>query len=452
MRPLPRSVPLRIRLTIAFASVIGIVLAGVGALIYVEFSGYIDQRADDELAERSVAFRGLAAEEVRPRRIVALSGEAYAQIYDARGRLLASSRGPGRTRLLSADQLARARRAPVVETVPKAPGAQDGVRLRAFTIDETEVAVVAEPRDDRDRELDKLATLLLVSLPGALILSSLAGYVVAGAALAPVERLRSRAAEISDTDLGDRLPRPGTGDELDRLAETLNSMLGRLQGALEHERQIVGDASHELRTPIAVLRTRVDVALRDRTLGTEDLRATLEAVHQDAVRLTRLADDLLLLARADQGALPLRLEPIDVEDLLDGTAARHRGPAPASADDRAIRVAPPEGGAVLLGDPDRMAQVLDNLVVNALRHGRGAIELSAGDGPDAGTIRIAVADEGPGFPADFAGRAFDRFSQADGSPGGSGLGLAIVAAIVRAHGGSVAVEDGARVVAVLPRA
>jgi signal transduction histidine kinase len=448
---------LRLRLTGAFAGVMALVLIAVGVLIYAEFARSVDTRTDGEMAERAVAFRGLAAHEVSPRRIVELSGESYAQIYDVSGRLLASTRTQGARRLVDPAQLRTARRAPVLATQATAGGTDDAVRIRAFRIDEDQVAAIAEPLDNRERDLQRLAGLLLIGLPAALVMASLAGYVVAGAALRPVERIRARAAEIHDTSLDARLPLPGSGDELDRLTETLNTMLERLQLAMEHERRVVGDASHELRTPIAVLRTRVDVALRDGSLDRDGLRATLVDVRADSVRLSRLADDLLLLARADQGRLPLRPGPLDVQQVLEDAAARHRAAVEAAGRTIDVEIGV-DGGAVALGDGDRIGQVLDNLIVNALRHGRGPVGLRAEAGDGSGAVRLVVVDQGPGVPPEFAARAFDRFSQAgDGTGGqGTGLGLAIVAAIVGAHHGRVWIEDGGidgtRVVVELPTA
>jgi signal transduction histidine kinase len=265
--------------------------------------------------------------------------------------------------------------------------------------------------------------------------------------------MRARAAAIGDAELGERLPEPGTGDELDRLAGTLNALLGRRQEAIEHERRIVADTSHELRTPVSVLRARIDVALR----GPGDaaaLRRALEGAGDDAARLSRLADDLLVLARVDQGRLPLRAELVDVQDLVDSAVARHAAAAAAAGRRLEAEMAIP-GGAVVHGDPDRLAQVLDNLVVNALRHGAGAVRVIAERPAGDGRVAIAVADEGPGFPPAFLPRAFERFSQA--APGeGSGLGLALVEAIVEAHGGTVAAGaaagGGAEVRVVLPEA
>jgi signal transduction histidine kinase len=432
---------LRLRLTAAFASVVAVVLVASGILVYSQFRHYVDVAIDQELAERAVAFRRLAFSEVRPQRIIQLSGEAFAQIYALDGRVLASTREVGGQRLLTSAQLRDAQRGVVRADRPSTAPTKDGVRLRAFEINDAQVAVVAEARDGRELELQRLATLLAVTLPAALLLASLAGYRVAGSALAPVERMRVRAAEIGPDD-PERLPKPGTGDELDRLADTLNDLLDRVHGALAHEQRMVGTASHELRTPISVLRTRLDVALRGRHDG-ETLLATIREARTDAVRLSRLADDLLVLARADQGRLPLRPALIDVQELLSAAAARHQDDAARAQREVTTAVDVP-GGAVLLGDPDRLAQVLDNLIVNSLRYGAGTTELVARPSADPARIDLVVSDHGDGFPPDFVAHALDRFSQADaGSGSGSGLGLAIVDAVVQAHGGAVVAGNSA---------
>ena len=348
----------------------------------------------------------------------------------------------------------RALDAPLLVRAERVEG-DDGARVRAVALrDRSRVVAIGESLRPREESLHRLAIRLAITLPAALLLASLAGLQVAKAAMRPVERMRARAAAIGASDLHERLPEPATGDELARLAATLNELLGRIEAAMERERRIVGDASHELRTPISVLRTRLEVALR----GAGDpaaLRDALGAALADAERLSRLAEDLLVLARADQGQLPLRLEPLDVQDVLEQAAARHRAPADAAgrALDVAVDVA---GGAVVLADPDRVAQALDNLVVNALRYGAGTIGLRARRAP--GGIALVVEDRGAGFPAEFVERAFERFSQADeaGGRAGSGLGLALVEAIARAHGGRAAVGarpgGGAEARLVLPEA
>lgn len=427
--------PLRIRLTIAFGSVIAIVLAATGVLIYVQFARDFDARVDLDLKESQTAIVRLAAAGPQPEQLLARAGESLAQVYDASGTLLATTRLLREDRTVSIADIRRAQQRPLVYTHMSVEGTDDGARLRAFSIAGDRIAVIGEARDGREQALRRLATLLALTLPGALLLASLAGYQVARAALGPVEKMRAKAARIGEGDLTQRLPQPGTHDELDRLADTLNDLLDRLADAVDRERRIVGDASHELRTPISVLRTRLDVALR----GDDDparLRAAMQEARGDSQRLSRLADDLLVLARADQGRLPLRPAPLDVQDLLEQAAHRHVAAAEASGRDLVVRndIA---GGAVVLGDSDRVAQALDNLVINALRYGDGDIELGARTG-ERGGVALSVRDHGDGYPAEFLPRAFERFSQADGSHGqaGTGLGLAIVQAIARAHSGT----------------
>ena len=218
------------------------------------------------------------------------------------------------------------------------------------------------------------------------------------------------------------------------------------------EWQLVSVASHELRTPLTALRTEVELAL----LGDRDaseLRAALRSAADEIRRLCRLADDMLLLAQADEGRLPLRLRPLEPCGLLAAAATRAR--AAAWTQGRRIVVRDMAPGSWLLGDPDRVAQVLDNLISNALRYGGGTITLTARD--DGELIALHVADEGSGFAEDIAERAFQRFSRGRRARDpGSGLGLSLVAAIAIAHRGAATVgnrpEGGADACVALPRA
>jgi signal transduction histidine kinase len=243
--------------------------------------------------------------------------------------------------------------------------------------------------------------------------------------------MRRRAASIGASTQGARLPIPQSRDELSRLAETLNEMLARLESAVEHERRFVDDASHELRTPLAALRAELELALRH-PRSKEELERALSSASDDAVRLSRLAEDLLLFARYDQGQLGLRREAVAAEVLLDEVAARYARRAQESG--RPVRVERADD-VLVDGDPARLEQALDNLVENAFAHGAGAVELAAIRRN--GRVELHVTDEGGGVPPDFLPRAFDRFSRGDeGRAGaGTGLGLAIVDLVARAHGG-----------------
>jgi two-component system, OmpR family, sensor kinase len=228
------------------------------------------------------------------------------------------------------------------------------------------------------------------------------------------------------------LPVPPARDEISRLAVTLNDMLGRLGLALEHERRFVADASHELRTPIALLRTELELALR-RPRSPDELRFALGSALEETERLSRLAEDLLLLARAEEGSLPLRTQRTELGPLFENVERRFAARAQTAG--RTVRAE--ATSAVLDVDPDRVAQALDNLVENSLSYGAGDVVLFTE--PRDGVIELHVTDRGPGFDEVFLSRAFERFSQADEARGGggAGLGLSIVQLIAAAHGGSV---------------
>ena len=298
------------------------------------------------------------------------------------------------------------------------------------------VLVLAQTLGPREDALHRLARELVLGGPAALALAILAGYLLAAAALRPVEAMRRRAAAITASTPGMRLPVPPGRDEISKLAETLNDMLGRLEAAFEHERRFVADASHELRTPLALLRTELELALR-RPRSHDELEEALRSAAEDTERLTHLAEDLLLIARSDQGELPLRRVRVSAREVLEDVAARFEEAARA----RGRSVAVSSGtDAFVDADPARLEQALGNLVDNALVYGDGAVELFVVNGAG---VELHVADEGPGFPLGFSARAFDRFSRADEarSPGGAGLGLAIVEVIARTHGGSATVAN-----------
>jgi len=263
--------------------------------------------------------------------------------------------------------------------------------------------------------------------------------------------MRSRAAEISAAEPDRRLPVPPTDDEVARLGKTLNEMLERLGEALEHERAFVADASHELRTPLAILRTELELALAAGR-SPEELRAALASAAEETDRLTQLSEDLLTIAQTERGELPLRLERLSLLDVLEGVGRRFARRAEEAA--RKVEVSTPNA-LMIEADRLRLDQAVGSMVDNALRYGAGKIELRA----DAGerSVEIHVLDRGEGFPEEFLGRAFERFSRgaASNRDGGSGLGLAIVETVARAHRGEAHVANreggGADVWVALPR-
>jgi signal transduction histidine kinase len=274
-------------------------------------------------------------------------------------------------------------------------------------------------------------------------------WLLVGRALAPVEAIRAEVDAISGDALHRRVPDPPAGDEIGRLARTMNRMLGRLEQAQARQRRLVADASHELRSPVATIRQHAEVALAhpDRTTTTE-LAATVLA---EDLRLQRLAEDLLLLTRADEHTLALRRRPVDLDDLVFDEARRVRGATGLGVDTTSVSAGRVEG------DPAGLRRVLRNLGDNAARAAGGHLAFSVVE--DDGVVRLTVDDDGHGIPEADRERVFERFVRLDDArardDGGSGLGLAIVAELIAAHGGAVAITSsplgGARVEVTLPR-
>jgi signal transduction histidine kinase len=310
--------------------------------------------------------------------------------------------------------------------------------------------VVGRSLAARSDTLHRLGHEFLFAAPLALLLALLTGYGLAAAALRPVEAMRRRAAAVTASTPGSRLPVPRAKDEISALAVTLNDMLGRLEASFEHERRFVADASHELRTPLALLKAELDLALR-RPRSRDELERALASAADETDRLTRLAEDLLLIARADQGRLPIRPERIYAHEALERVRARFA--ARADALGRTIEIA--DDDPELIADRVRLEQALGNLVDNALEHGEGAVTLGARAGDE--RVELYVMDNGAGVPPEFVARAFDRFSRPDDgrSSRGVGLGLSIVELIARAHGGEAGVRnrpDGTEIWLTLPAA
>ena len=431
--------PIRLRLTLPFAVGMAVVLAATGFFIYRRVGGTLLSSVDQGLRGQAVE----AATRAEHGRTVldrdSAGGPTVGQLVAADGRVLQSS--PARLRaLVSGASLQGVLGGRSHLSSGPIRGLSGDWRILAAPVHvrgTPAAVVIASSLESREETLDRLVREFLIGGSLALAIATLAGYALAAAALRPVEAMRRRAASIGASTPGSRLPTPRSRDEVSRLADTLNDMLARLQAALEHERRFVDDASHELRTPLALLRTELELALR-RPRSREELERALRSAAEDTVRLSRLAEDLLLFARFDQGRLPLRRESLDARTLLVDVAARYESRARATG--RVLRVEGSDGLRVD-GDPARLEQAVGNLVENAFEYGGGEIVLSAGARD--GRVELHVLDEGPGVPEDFLPRAFDRFSRGDEARGrgGTGLGLAIVGLIAGAHGGEVGLTN-----------
>lgn len=428
---------LRLRVALAFTVTTALALAALGAFLHLRVGATLESRLRDGLSAQADAVDRLPAG-AREEAVRDLSGESFGQVLDATGEVVASSPGldgplvgpgalppPGGTQQVETEIVLprEGELAPVVLELRRGSG---------------DTLVVGWDTEDVEEALEGLTTQLLIGGPLALLLAAGLGYLVAAAALRPMDRMRVHAATISARSSGDRLPLPQARDEVHRLGSTLNDMLDRLDEGLRRERRFVAEASHELRTPLALLRTELDL-VRSRPRSPEQLTAFLDSASEEVDRLSRVVDDLLVLASADDGRLELDLAQVDVGALLARVARRY-----AVLDDtRAVRVE--DGPAVrVTADAGRLEQAVGNLVDNALRHGAGEVRLRATRGP--GVVRVTVADEG-GVP--LPEELFGRFRQGEGArAGGRGLGLALVLTLATEHGGTVRTDvvDGHTVV------
>jgi signal transduction histidine kinase len=368
---------------------------------------------------------------------IPVSPDVQVQVVDARGRVLAVSASADRlVPILYPDELAELPDKGGL-VIPgdriHLPGSVRVVTVTAGPPTAPRHVLVARSTAEVTQGVHLLRITLLVAFPLLVVLLAAVSWRVLGAALRPVEALRSGAEEITGGARPGRLPVPGSHDEIQRLAITLNDMLHRLDSGRARQRAFVADAAHELRSPLTNIRTELEVAqrLKDDT----DWPALADDLLTDVDRLSRLVDDLLLLARADDAASrPARTsQTIELGQLLAEVAARH----PTVSYDR------PAVPLTVEGDRDALARVIGNLLDNAVRHASSRVVLSVA--ADGAYRRISVCDDGPGIPAEERERVFHRFTRLDDArardAGGSGLGLAIVRELVRAHHGTVTLSD-----------
>lgn len=290
---------------------------------------------------------------------------------------------------------------------------------------------------------------LAAGIPLLLLVVGAMCWWIVGRALRPVEAIRAEVSEIGSGGLGRRVPEPALGDEIGRLARTMNEMLDRLQAASDRERRFIADASHEMRSPIASLRTQLEVQ-QTYASANGDRRSALDDELAEVTRMERLVSDLLLLARADERRLRSGSEPVRLHRVVLEEVARSTPAAPMPMDTDAVRP------VTVMGDPEGLARVVRNLIENAQRHAASRVRVALG--MDGEQVRLSVADDGPGVPMEARDRVFERFTRLDEArardDGGAGLGLAIAREIVAAHGGSIWVEDaspGACFIVCLPR-
>lgn len=294
---------------------------------------------------------------------------------------------------------------------------------------------------DDHAALARLVTTLWLLGPAVFLLGIGGAWVAVGRGLRPLRAMGDATGRIDERTLSARVPVPPTGDELARLGESLNAALERLEQSFVRERSFIADASHELRTPVSILLTTLEVTLA-RPRAAEEYRAELESLLQTTRRMRGIVDSLLTLARADAGRLPLQREPVDVAGLLRQSTDQL---APIAAPRRVALEVRTDGPVRVTGDPGLLRQLFDNLIANAIRYNRegGRVDVAAQNG--AAGVVVSVRDNGIGIAAEHLPHLFERFYRVDTGrsreEGGAGLGLPIAKWIAEAHGGSIAVES-----------
>jgi signal transduction histidine kinase len=446
-----RSLRARLMLTAVCGLVAGLALGSVvlvGALRYG-----LERNVDSEVLATAESVAQMVVQDDLPE-VVPVAGAQEVQVLDAQGRVLfASAQGDRLVPMLRPRELAAARRGERFYINGNRLGQSGELRVVAVVTPSPQgerTILVAKSVADMAQSLHLLRVVLWLAFPLLVIGLAVLAWRGLGAALRPVEALRLGAEEIATGRAGDegagragddgaradQLPVPASGDEIQRLAVTLNDMLRRLAAGRARQREFVADAAHELRSPLASMRTQLEVArqLGDRT----DWPAVADDLLIDTERLSRLVDDLLLLARMSDSAMPARAgagEPVELGEMICEVARRYPSPP--------VRVVRPQQPLWTTGAPDALHRVTANLVDNAVRHARGKVVVSADR--DGVYHRVTVTDDGPGIPAADRERVFERFTRLDDArardAGGAGLGLAIVRELVRRHGGEVRLED-----------
>ena len=430
---------IRLRVALVFALALAVAFA-LGSWLFVsQLSAAMLRSTDATLSARLSQAGRYAEDDGNPRppvraRGAPAPGEYIFQVVSPSGQVIHASLDAGNVPLLSAAQLQRARQGGLTLTRTLF-GEPTRVTAAPLAEGHGAVAIAAVTLESSETTLHQIIVALIVGGAVFVLVAGFGAYWLARAALAPVERLRREVAALSERDTVSTVRVPGTHDEIAALAGTMNDLLVRLHGALARQRAFVADASHELRTPFAVLRGELELAERPGR-SKEELSAAVASAAAEAERLTRITDDLLLLARGDEATLSISPARTDVALLL--AQSDEHAAARADAAGATCRVSVP-AGLIAVVDSGRIRQAVDNLIDNALRFAPRGTEVDLCAAMAGQKLVIEVRDRGPGFPPSFLPHAFERFARPDlgraRDAGGAGLGLSIVQAIAHAHGG-----------------
>ena len=436
---------MRLRATLAATAIVFLALAVAAFALVVLVRDSLTDNVDTSIRVRADDIESLLRRGAFPDSLAVADDEASViQILDSDDRIVAASEN-----VAGAPPISVLRPPPGETVVVRATDVpvdlNEGFRVLARTVEtpgQSFTMLIAGSLDDVHETTDALRGILQVGVPLLSIVVAGGTWVVVGRALAPVESIRREVASIGGQQLDRRVPVPRSRDEIARLAETMNEMLGRLQDAYQRQERFVADAAHELRSPLASLRVQLEVD------GDEGTRHLLDEV----IRMQRLVDDLLILARSDAGQLATQSSSVDLDDIVLGEAVRLREiGSRAAVDTSAVSAGQVRGNA------EQLLRVVRNLLENAVRHAAARVVVTLREAD--GEVVLTVQDDGPGVPPAERSRIFERFARADSArargSGGAGLGLAIARTIAESHGGTLGLADtdgGARFVLRLPAA
>ena len=439
-RLLPGRRTLRLRLTLWYVAVLALSTGIIAVLFYVGLEAALMDQLDRGVRETAVTEARTSVGDFLPAggepAPEDAASESMIRVLAAGGDILG---GAGAFRVPAATGRPGAGFATVA-----APGSAAAWRVysQAVTLPTGEPAWLQTGRSLAATEaaLSRLRRALLLGLPLMLVLAAAGGLFLAGRALAPIDHMATAAERITGSDLSGRMG-PQASEELERLGAAFDRMLERLEQAFRQERRFVSDVSHELRTPLTALRGRIEVTLT-RPRSRPEYEETLRSLETEVERLTRLSEDLLLLARLDRGAITPRRERVDLTGLLATVAGQVRPLAEARAQLLAEHVEP---GLALIGDPDQLIRLFFNLLDNAVKFTGDGGRIGITGRRDAAAVAVEVSDSGAGIAPEHVDKVFDRFYRAEESraraTGGHGLGLAIAGEIARAHGGTLSVTS-----------
>ena len=433
---------IRLRLTLLFAIASAVVLS-LGAWLFVSvLSSSLLSSVDSQLAvQASHASSYLnGGSQVPPTTSGANGPEYVVQVVDGSGTVRGSSTDAPAVPIIPAAVVGQAKTQPVVVTHTR-NDEHERVLAQPLPGRAGWTVIVGASLETYDATMSRVTVELVIGCSLFVIFAAAGSYLLARSALRPVEQLRAEVSGLADRDFPGTLAVPRTHDEISALAKTMNELLVRVRTSLERERSLVADASHELRTPFAILQGELELAQRPGRTR-DELTAAVTVAAEEAARLTRIADDLLLLSRGDQGQLPVLPVVVGVRDLLEEIMGHAE--LRITGHGMTCRVDAPSSIRARL-DPDRIRQVVDNLIDNSLRYCASGSKIELRAGARGRDLWLEVVDDGPGFDPSFLPHAFERFRRSDASRsrdhGGAGLGLAIVSSIVAAHGGTVIAEN-----------